>query len=255
MFQDALTIAADAYKDANRRKGVIYFLLAIAILQIAIFSLYGDISLGNKDKLLKDVGLAMVWLVGLLSALTVGFQIPRELRERTAMTLFAKPLGREAYLLGKAIGIGGLALRNLAVVAIGALVIFNMNNLLSEDFAKAYLQSALLSLVAAIDVVAVMLLLSIWLGEGAIVVVTLIAFVVGNATYMWSATAGSKGLQGLAAVLMYVLPNFFVLDMKTEAGAGLAVSGEYVSYGVAYGLAYAAAVVALAILAFKKKDL
>lgn len=254
MFQDAMNIAADAYRDANRRKGVVYLLLGIAILQVAVFALYGDISMGIENKLLKDMGLAMTALVGVLSGLTVAFQIPREIRERTAMTLFAKPLGREAYLLGKVLGISGLALRNMLVVGIGVLIVFNMNHLLEAKFTTAFLQSWLLGLVAAIVVASLALLLSLFLGEGAVVIVTVIIFLLGNSTYMLSVTSGPAAAK-LAALLKYVLPNFFILDIKTEAGAGLAVSETYVAYGLLYGLVYAAALVALSMLVFKKRDL
>ena len=254
MLHDALTIAGDAYRDANRRRSVVFFLLFIAVLQVAVFSLYGDISLGIEDKLLKDSGMAMVMVVGLFSALTAAFQIPRELRERTAMTLFAKPMGRESYILGKVIGVGGLALRNMIIVALGVLWVLNMKGLPKfGEFSVAYLQSFLLSFAAAVDLVALSVLLSLFFTEGAVVLLSIITYFVGNATFMLAVS--DSGMAMVAKVFKYVLPSFFLLDIKSEAAAGLSVSPTYMCLSVAYGLAYAVALVALSMVLFRKRDL
>ena len=84
MIEDAMIIAGDSYREATRRKGVVFLLLLIAVAQVAVFSLYEEISLGVSDKMLMDSGLAMVTLVGIMSSMGVVFQVPKELRDRTA---------------------------------------------------------------------------------------------------------------------------------------------------------------------------
>ena len=86
------------------------------------------------------------------------------------------------------------------------------------------------------------------------IIVSLIIFFVGNATYMLSVSSG-KGMAALASLLKHVLPNFYIMDIKTEVAAGLEVSAPYLLYGLAYGLAYAVAITALAVVLFKKKDI
>ncbi|MBF0196758.1 MAG: ABC transporter permease subunit [Planctomycetes bacterium] len=254
MIEDAMIIAGDAYRDATKRKGVVYFLLGIAILQVGVFSLYEEISLGVADKLVKDAAVGMLSLVGILSGLTVIFQVPRELRERTAMTLFAKPLGREAYLLGKMIGVSGLALRNMIVVALGSLFILNTQGQLGDSsFVRSFFESGLLSFVGVIDIVAIALLLSIFLSEGVSIIVTAVIFVFGNALYMLANS--SAGVASVATIAKYILPNFYLLDIKTEAVAELSYSPEYIGLSSAYGLSYAVMIMALSVIIFKKRDL
>lgn len=248
-----MVIAMDAYKSANRRKGVVYFLLLIGILQISVFALYGEISLGIENKLIKDVSLGMLTLVGILSGLTIAFQVPRELRDKTAMTLFAKPLGREAYMLGKCLGIGFLVLRNMAVIAIGALFIMNLKGVASGEFIMAYLQSFILSFVASIDVIALTLILCVFLSEGLVVIFSLGFFLLGNAIYMLSYS--ESGLSSIAGYLKYVIPNFFLFDIKTEVSSNLATSAPYMFVTAGYGLVYAVMAVSLALILFSKKDL
>jgi hypothetical protein len=253
MLQDAMIIAGDAFRDATRRKFVVFLLLMIAVLQVAVFSLYGEISLGVHDKMLKDASLAMVSIVGLISALSIGFQVPRELRERTAMTLFAKPLGREAYLVGKVLGGAGISLMNMFVVAVGCIFVLNMNGLTDKTFVAGYFQSFILTYVGSIDVIALALLLSIFLSEGAVAIGSIVIYVVGNAAYMMSVS--SSGLSAVGSILKYVLPNYFMLDIKTEAAAGLSTSMSYVGISAAYGIVYAVMVTALCITLFKGRDL
>jgi hypothetical protein len=253
MLNDALVIAIDAYKSANRRKGVVYFLLFIAIIQVSVFALYGDISLGIENKMLKDIGLGMIAIVGALTALTTAFQIPAELRDRTAMTIFSKPLGREAYLLGKLLGIGGLVFRNMLVVTIGVMFILNTKGILDGAFTTSFLQSFWLSFMGAIDLIALTLILCLFLSEGIVVISSVCIFIVGNATYMFSNS--ESGIAGIAGIVRYIIPNFYQFDVKSEAVASLSVSGSYLAYTTAYGLAYAVMAVSLALIIFKQRDL
>jgi len=253
MLNDAMTIAGDAFRDANRRKGVVYFLLLIAIAQVAVFALYGEISLGIEDKLLKDVGLGMISLVGLLSALAMAFQIPRELREKTAMTLFAKPLGRESYLVGKLMGISFLAIRNMGLVALGVIFILNSNDLTGEGFIGGFLQSFLLTVVGTIDLIAITLLISLYLTEGISVLLAVILTILGNLTF---AIAHSEtGLASVAGIFKYILPNFYLFDIKSEVAASLNTSVPYMLFASGYGIAYAIMLASLSLILFRKRDL
>ena len=254
MIQDSLVIGIDAYKSANRRKGTIFLLLLIAILQVAVFALYKDISLGIEDKLLKDVGLGMILIVGAISGLTAAFQIPTELRERTAMTLFAKPLGREAYMLGKLIGVAVNALKNMFIVGVGVYIVFNFKGtILSQEFTIGFLQSFLLVFISVIDLIALTLILCLFMSEGVVVLTTLCVFVLGNAVFMLSYS--STGISAIAGVLKYILPNFYLFDIKNEAAANLSISSQYIAFTSLYGIAYAVVALSIALLVFNKKDL
>jgi ABC-type transport system involved in multi-copper enzyme maturation permease subunit len=253
MIQDAMTIAGDSFRDANRRKGVVLFLLLIAIAQVGVFKLYGEISLGIEDKLLKDVGLGMIALVGILSGLTMAFQIPRELREKTAMTLFAKPLGRESYIIGKWLGICFLAMRNMAIVTIGILCIYVLCDLNKGDFIGGMLQSVLLALVGTIDLIAITLLISLYLSEGISVLIAVIITLVGNLTF--GLAHSESGMAAVAGIAKYILPNFYLFDIKSEVAAGLTTSVQYMLFATGYGIAYAVMLTSLSVILFRKRDL
>lgn len=254
-MNDVMTIAADAYKDASKRKGVTYFLLFLAMAQVAIFSLYEEISLGIHDKMIKDASLGILYLVGVVSSLALAFQVPRELRERTAMTLFAKPMGRESYLAGKTIGIALLSLRNLIFVGVGSLILVKLvqPEVLNKEFVEGYGQAFVLILVTSVCLAALCLLLSLYMSEGSVVIGLAVILVLGNASF--GLANGESSLSIVGYVLSYVLPNLFLLDIKTETAAGISTSSSYVAMGALYGLSYAVMIVSLAMVLFRKRDL
>ena len=254
-MNDVMTIAADAYRDATKRKGVTYFLLFLAIAQVAVFSLYEEISLGIHEKMIKDASLGVLYLVGIVSSMALAFQVPRELRERTAMTLFAKPMGRESYLAGKVLGIGMLSLRNLVFVSIGVLVVVKLvqPDLLDKEYVSGYGQAFLMTFVASVTLVSLCLLLSLFMSEGSVVIGLVVILVLGNASFGLSHSEGSLSFVG--TVLGYLLPNLYLLDIKTETAAGIATSNGYVFMGMLYGLSYAVMVTSLSMVLFRKRDL
>jgi|SaaInlStandDraft_1057018.scaffolds.fasta_scaffold07624_3 ABC-type transport system involved in multi-copper enzyme maturation permease subunit len=254
-MNDVMTIANDAYRDATKRKGVTFFLLFLAIAQVAVFSLYEEISLGIHEKMIKDASLGILYLVGIISAMALAFQVPRELRERTAMTLFAKPMGRESYLAGKVLGTGMLSLRNMFFVALGVLALVKLvqPDLLDQEFVKGYGQAFILIFVASVSLAAISLLMSLFMSEGSVVIGLVVVLVLGNASF--GLAQGEGSLSFIGAVLSYILPNLFLLDIKTEAAAGLTTSSSYVFMGLLYGLSYTVMIVSLSMVLFRKRDL
>ena len=116
-----------------------------------------------------------------------------------------------------------------------------------------FIQSFLLVIVAAIDCIALALLLSLFLSEGAVALALVVVLFVGNSSYMWSVSESS--LASVASILKYILPNFYLFDIKSEVAAGLKTSGTYLAITMGYGLSYAVMLTCLSIAVFKRRDL
>jgi len=169
------------------------------------------------------------------------------------MTLFAKPLGRESYLIGKLLGITFLALRNMLIVALGVIFILNSNNLTGNGFVGGFLQSFLLTFIGTVDLIAITLLTSLYLTEGISVLLAVILTIVGNLTF---ALANSEtGLAGIMGIIKYILPNFYLFDIKSEVAASLNTSVPYMLFATGYGIAYAVMLTSLSVILFRKRDL
>jgi hypothetical protein len=90
------------------RQPVTWLMTAVSLALLGISFLFGQFNFENQDRLrmLATSGVAVAVLNGLfLAVLGASQTIHDELASRTALTLFAKPLGRGTYLMGKALAV------------------------------------------------------------------------------------------------------------------------------------------------------
>ena len=90
------------------RQPATWLVLAIAIGLIVLSTAFGMFSFAEEDRMrmLCSAGIAVDALAGLfLGVVGATVAVHRELADRTALTLLAKPIGRGSFLLGKALGV------------------------------------------------------------------------------------------------------------------------------------------------------
>src|SRR5882672_6573725 len=97
-------IAINTFKEAVRDK-ILYSLIFFALLMIGMGSILNRITIGQTDKIIKDVGLASISIFGVLIAIFVGIGLVfKEIDKRTIYTIIAKPIYRWQFLVGKYLG-------------------------------------------------------------------------------------------------------------------------------------------------------
>ncbi|MFG0258690.1 MAG: ABC transporter permease [Phycisphaerales bacterium JB043] len=126
MLGQILAIARNTFLESIRQP--IFFILLVTggILQIpntllALYSMdYSDSAEVSADhKLLLDMGLATVFVVGLLlTALISTAVLSREIENKTALTVISKPIGRPLFILGKYLGAVGAVLVGVLILLI-----------------------------------------------------------------------------------------------------------------------------------------
>jgi len=102
------------------RQPVTWLMTVVAIGLLMLSYLFGMFNFETQDRLrmLATAGVAVSLINGLfLSVVGVSQAIHDELASRTALTLFAKPLGRGTYLVGKALGVWLTVVASCAVLA------------------------------------------------------------------------------------------------------------------------------------------
>jgi ABC-type transport system involved in multi-copper enzyme maturation permease subunit len=115
MFSQTLTIARNTFLESVRQP--IYFILTaicgVAILLTTMTAAYSmDYSstaeVSADDKVLFDIGLATVFVCGmLLAAFLATAVISREIDRKTVLTVVSKPVARPTVVLGKYLGVCG----------------------------------------------------------------------------------------------------------------------------------------------------
>jgi len=246
-MNDIMTVAQETANRALRRKSF-YFLLLGAIVIAASGQLYGELNAGAADLYTLDLGLAMVHLVALLSALFICFDLPNELRERTAVTVLTKPLGRDFYLVGKWLGVSMVAVTAVAISTAGLILVVNQ----SGGFRDATLiaKVGMLEALAAVELVALGALLALFLNEWLASFGVLVLLWLGH----WIGAAAVAGGSGSADILGWLLPHGAMLHLPGVVAREESIAPLYLGGGALLALAYAGAVLSVASLIFRQKD-
>jgi len=246
-------ISLNTFREAIRDR-VLYLLLVFALILIGTSRLLSLLTVGNEEKIIKDVGLSAISVFGVLTAVFVGVSLVfKEIERRTVYTLLAQPVQRWQFLCGKYVGL--LTVLGLNVVLMSAALASIL--LLRGESVLPLLPALLLILVELAVITAVALLFSSLTNPILASVWTFAVYVAGHLS--WSLDLLKDKLPAgpgtvLCDVLHFVLPNLDRLDVKAEAVHGLPLPGGFVAAGLLYGMGYAGIVLVLACLAFSRKE-
>ncbi|VAX42840.1 hypothetical protein MNBD_PLANCTO03-1323, partial [hydrothermal vent metagenome] len=134
MILQTTTIARNTFVESIRQP--IYFIVLLLAGALQVFTTwstaysmgYTDSSEVSKDnKLLLDIGLASIFVAGmLLAAFMATAVMSREIESKTILTVVSKPISRTAVVLGKYLGVAGAIL--VAVVIMVAYLMLGIRH-------------------------------------------------------------------------------------------------------------------------------
>ena len=259
------TIAINAFKEAIRDK-ILYNLLIFALIVIAASVLIGQLTIGQDQRVIKDIGLAAMSLFGVLIAIFVGTSlVHKEIRKKTIYTIISKPIYRYEFILGKYCGLLLTIFVNLVIMTVVLFAVRALHRrLLPQPLlgAESIGYASLLKAVALIFL-ELMLVTSVAILFSTISTPTLSVFfalgiyVVGHLTMDLKelGAASKSGLtKALCSLFYYVLPNLDNFNIRAEMVRKLSVSGRFIFYAVVYGILYMTAVLLISILCMERKE-
>jgi len=249
-----VVIALNTFRE-NLRDKILYNLLFFALLLIAASVLLGNLTIAEQNKIMTDMGLAVINLVGVLLAIFVGIGlVSKELDRRTIYTIMARPLSRVQFILGKYVGLTLTLMVNLSIMLVGFLAALWINR---APIHAALLQAIGLVFIELLLVTALALMFSTFSSSTLSAMMTLGLYVIGHLTADLKGIAEKTNSEGIKAVmtgLYYLCPNLEMLNMKGQAAAGLTVAPSYLLIASAYGLLYAALAITIACVIFQRRD-
>jgi ABC-type transport system involved in multi-copper enzyme maturation permease subunit len=248
-----LAIAAVTLREVLRRKVQVNLILFGAVLIVASFLVSG-LTIGEGHRILSDLGLTAMQLIGLLVAVFLGASlISGDIERRVLQPVVAKPVSRTQYVLGRYLGLAAALVLNLVVMGVVLAAV-----LCSESRSLRPLD---LPLLAAFGLLAVQFLVvgAVAILFSAISSTTLAAIFALAVAIAGQLTGEVRALwQGSATwiprLLWYVLPNLGALN-GNEAVIYRTLPPPQAGLAVVHGIVYAAATLALATLAFERRDL
>ncbi len=247
-------IALNTFREAVRDK-ILYSLLFFAILMIGGSVLVAELTIGEQDKIIRDVGLAAISIFGLMIAIFIGIGlIYKEIERKTIYTIASKPVARWEFLVGKYLGL----LATLATEVLIMSVAFWLTlQFMGSDTPGALFPAIWLTFVEMAVVTAVAILFGCFTSPMLSALFTVGTLIIGKLSQdllLIGQRSESDVVRVLTEVGYRVLPDLGRFDLRTEAAHGLPVDWEYVAYATGYGAAYSAALLVLASLIFRLRD-
>jgi Cu-processing system permease protein len=261
-------VAWHVFKEGARDR-VLFTVVGFSVLLFGASLLLGQLTAGQDMKIIKDLGLAVIEISGVLMSVLTGVGlVAREIDRRSIYGLLARPVRRWEFILGKYIGLlltlaGNMAVMTIALYAVLAWMHWTATPAMRASWEAPALDPAIL--------VAIVLIMA----ELAVLTAIALFFSTFSSSGLWSTlfslgvyvagqfsgelrelttTLGSRVAGMVGTIVGVVLPSFSGFDVKAQVVHGLPVPLAYLAMTLAYGALYAAAVLAATIAIFNRRE-
>lgn len=240
------------------RDRILYLAGLFAVIIVAAAALLPQVAAGTEDKILLDVGLAALGLIGLIVAVFVGTGlVNKEIEKRTVLVLIAKPVSRSEFIVGKHIGLSAVILVLLTVMSAIYLGVLSLNQI-------AYpLESILLSLgflfLELSLIVAVAILFGVFTSSLLATLLTFAVYLMGHFSQdlvALSQLSENPDVQRVVQGLYLVLPDLSRLTWRNQAIYGLELfpaPPELLAHA-GYGILYTFLLLLIATFIFSRRE-
>ncbi|MEP7118313.1 MAG: ABC transporter permease [Acidobacteriota bacterium] len=260
-------VAVAVFKESVRDR-VPYSLVLFSVVLMGASFLMSRLTAGQDLKVIKDLGLATMNMIGLLIAIFIGTGlVSKEVERRSIYSILSKPLSRSSFIVGKYAGLVLTLGVNLGLMTLAYYVMLQYLSWSTDDWIKQGWRAPALDpwLLVPIGLIGVQLMLttaaavffSTFSSPLLSMLLTLAVWVAGHFSgdlRNFQAAVESPAAVGLARALYYVLPNLAAIDVKNEVVHGRAVPWQAVGIGVASLCSYIGVLVAGATLIFNRRD-
>lgn len=251
------TIARNAFREAVRDR-VLYNLVLFVLLLTAGAIFLGELSAAQESKIIVDMGLSAMLVFGVFIAIFVGVGLVyKEIERRTIYAIFAKPVGRGEFLLGKYLGLCLTLAVNVAVMGAGvSLALIYVKSGYDPLVAQIWPAVALIY-VELLILVAVALLFSSFSSPALSSLLTFFVFIIGHFSAdlkTFATTLGTTTARVLFGALYYLLPNLSNYAYITAAAHGEVPTATVFISALLYAVVYIAVLLAAAVLIFDRRN-
>lgn len=247
-------IALNTFREAIRDR-ILYLLLFFSLASLLFSRLLALLTVGDRIKIVTDVGLASISLFGTLMAILMGTGLVfKEIDKKTIYTLLSKPIHRHQFLLGKYFGLVLTLFVMLCLMTMIFFVIFFLQTLKIE---WSMLLALLYIFLELCLITAVALFFSCFSTPILSSIFSLAFYLIGHLSWGLETLIKkmSPGMGKVTAQILYTfLPDLENFNFKTEIVHHLPIPPHVLLFSTFYGIFYTVFVLFLAILVFRKRD-
>jgi ABC-type transport system involved in multi-copper enzyme maturation permease subunit len=227
---------------------------------------------GEDIKMLKDSGLTLVMILGIIQAVWAASQsVSEEIEGRTALSVLSKPIGRRSFIFGKFLGIIWTVAQLFVILGIVLLVvvaykpIYDARESVTSDITW---QICHLEMVYTVPGLILAFMETVVLASLSVAISTrlplLANFVICFAIYLLGhlvplivqSSAGQLvPVQFFGQLIGTVLPVLDHFNIQAAVAAGVAVPYEYLAWTLVYCTIFSVIAMLLALVLFEDRDL
>jgi Cu-processing system permease protein len=250
-----LAVARGTFREAVRDR-VLFLVVGFGVIVLVFSRLLSPIAMGEGNRNTIDLGLSTLGLLGIVIVALVGTGlVHKEIERRTIHVVLSRPVSRASYLIGKWAGLSGTM--GAAVLAMGAILLAVSVAMRGPEVVGPVTQAVFLLALANMVLAALAVLFSSLSTPILSVVYTLGLY----ATGYWTSDLRdfSRQMPGALGDLVrgvsYVLPNLELFNLRSQVAHLETAPALQLVLAVGYAAAYVAAVLALAVVAFERREL
>ena len=260
------SVARNTFTEAIRDR-ILYSLILFAIVMILSSLVFVSISAEQYNRIVKDLGLTAISLIGIVISVFLGMGLVyKEIEKKTVYNIFSKPIRRREFIIGKYLGLSFTILVNTVAMALiltlivvyidfkhGGIIEYYYGGLYYSQFVKAVYFEYLEFLV----VIGIALVFSSFTTPVMTLLLTFSVFAVGrfSSDLRLLAEQVKNPLIGYFTQFIYrVIPNLEKFNIRSEAVYGGDISWALIFYTTAYALIYTVVLLILSIAIFQKRE-
>ena len=213
-----ISIARNTFREAVRDR-VLYNLVLFVLIVTASAIFLGDLTNGQEARTIVNLGLSAMLLFGAFISIFVGVSlVSKEIEKRTVYAIFAKPIGRGEFIVGKYLGLCLTILVNVLVMGIGvslALLYVGGGNLALTIWGAIFLIFLELAILTAVAI-----LFSSFSSPALSALLTFFVFIIGNFSSSlrdFAANLGSTATKVIFEIIYYAFPNLSFYSFITNS--------------------------------------
>ena len=261
-----LVIAYNTVLEALRDR-ILYSLVLFSVLMIIGSIIITTISAEQYIKIVKDVGLMTISVIGILISVFLGMNVVyKEIEKKTVYNIFSKPVRRYEFIIGKFLGISStLFLITICMSIILSVIVyyyqakyaafieFHYGGIYYSQFIWAILFTFLEFLI----LIALSLVFSSFSTPVMTVLFVFLTFVIGRFSSdirLFTEVVKDPMAGKIAGMLYRIIPHLDIYNLRSQAVYGGVISNSLILNTILYTIVYCSALLLLSIIVFEKKE-
>ena len=260
------SVAHNTFIEAIRDR-VLFSLILFAFVMILSSLIFAGISAEQYNKIVKDLGLTAISLIGIMISIFLGMGLVyKEIEKKTVYNIFSKPIRRYEFILGKYLGLSFTLLVNTAAMAFILFLLVLYTEMRHAGLIKYYygghyyaefFKAVYFEYLEFLVIIGIALVFSSFTTPVMSVLFTFFLFAIGRFSSdirLLAEQVKNPVVGFLTEVIYRVIPNLEKFDVRREAVYGGSVSVELILYTTAYAILYILALLVLSIIIFEKRE-